>query len=334
MLLQLLEAWPHFLIHLILTSGVHFADIVILTKICKKIRQIMMEIPAYRLLCTSYFSSYNINHKCDTCKIGKIHYTYFTNNVEKMLFLKIYDACIIKYNMESASINGHIDFLEYWKIRANYKDYYTTTMDYASKNGYIHILQWWFESGLQLAYSDLAIKFACKFGQLNVLKWWFNSGLKLHYTEEAINVACYYGHIDILNFWLEQHLKTGIPLRYDADSMDFASYTGRIEVLDWWFNVHKLYKLPLYYSGYSFNSACELGNIAVLDWWYKHRKDLELIYCSYIAIELAVFYSQSDVLKWWLTTDLDIQISNCVFVTSYNDEISDLLQKLKARTLT
>ena len=44
--------------------------------------------------------------------------------------------------------------------------------------------------------------------------------------------------------------------------------------------------------------------------------------------------AQFIVLDLMVNHAIDIQISNCVFVTSYNDEISDLLQKLKARTLT
>jgi hypothetical protein len=81
-----------------------------------------------------------------------------------------------------ASILGHVEVLEWWKIISELfhieLKYNSYAIDYASMKGHIDVLEWWKNSGLPLKYTTKALEEG--FND-DVKEWWLYSGLKLKF---------------------------------------------------------------------------------------------------------------------------------------------------------
>uniref|UniRef100_A0A6C0E5U3 Uncharacterized protein n=1 Tax=viral metagenome TaxID=1070528 RepID=A0A6C0E5U3_9ZZZZ len=173
--------------------------------------------------------------------------------------IKKFNLKITPNYIDSASMYGHIDVLEWLKNSELQLAYSNYAMDLASEFGHINVLEWWKNSGLQLEYSMSVMDCASGNGHINVLEWWKNSGLPLKYSDKALEWASGGGHINVLEWWKN----SGLPLKYSDRALDLASGNGRIDVLEWWKNSG----LPLKYSEDTLDCASGGGHINVLEWW-------------------------------------------------------------------
>ena len=55
--------------------------------------------------------------------------------------------------LDSASANGLVEILEWWKASGLPLKYTCLTMDRASRNGHVEVMAWWKESGIYVKYS-------------------------------------------------------------------------------------------------------------------------------------------------------------------------------------
>jgi hypothetical protein len=76
-------------------------------------------------------------------------------------------------SMDTASVLGLVDVLEWWKNSGRDCKWSDFAMDGASELGHVKVLEWWKNSGLECKWSDKAINRASR----GILEWWKNSGL-------------------------------------------------------------------------------------------------------------------------------------------------------------
>ena len=121
--------------------------------------------------------------------------------------------------MESASLNGHVNVLTWWKNESGLPlQYSERAMVNASTNGHVNVLTWWKnESGLPLQYSERAMVNASTNGHVNVLMWWKNeSGFSIQYSQKAVYYASINGHVNVLTWWKNE---SGLPIQYSQEAM-------------------------------------------------------------------------------------------------------------------
>ena len=101
--------------------------------------------------------------------------------------------------MSSASSNGRVDILEWWKNSGYILSYTDDCIDEASIKGQIEVLEWWKNSGLKLKYTTYTTYTIVKKGDIKTLLWWKDSGLKIKFGIKCMDTASALGHVHILN---------------------------------------------------------------------------------------------------------------------------------------
>ncbi|KAI8799661.1 hypothetical protein BJ742DRAFT_129037 [Cladochytrium replicatum] len=192
--------------------------------------------------------------------------------------------------MDSASENGHVAVLEWWR-NSGLELRWTVhrSLGVSSSYGRVDVLEWWLKSGLQRHSWGIVFETAIRHGRIEVLEWWkckeltFETpisldvpsarghlkvlewcracGMELCWTERAMDEASKAKHIDVLEWWRT----CGLELKYSVDAMDGPSTAGYVNVLEWW----RYSGLPLKYSGNAMDGASRNSDVKVLDWW-KH----------------------------------------------------------------
>lgn len=98
--------------------------------------------------------------------------------------------------MDWASMNGHVDVLQWW-LDSGFELKYTASfaLSYASENGHIPVLNWWRDNGLELLCSEshAPMDFASKGGRVKVLKWWERHGSNPVYTRNSMDWPAFMG---------------------------------------------------------------------------------------------------------------------------------------------
>ena len=122
-----------------------------------------------------------------------------------------------KYNMFD------IKTILYFKLHMAY-DF----IDSASKNGHIDVLEWFKNSGYKFKYSVNAIKLASQNCHVNVLKWFKNSGYEFKYSADAIDLASENGHVNVLE-WFKN---SGYEFKYSENTIDWLSYNRHVNILE------------------------------------------------------------------------------------------------------
>ena len=101
-------------------------------------------------------------------------------------------------SMDSASKNGHLSLLDFWKNSGLELKWSEKAMDDA-KN--IRILNWWKHSGLELKYSQNAMDHS---QNTCILNWWRGSGLELKYSKNILKM--HQKEKKIFNWWKKSGL--------------------------------------------------------------------------------------------------------------------------------
>ncbi|KAI9324044.1 hypothetical protein DFJ73DRAFT_874447 [Zopfochytrium polystomum] len=96
--------------------------------------------------------------------------------------------------------------------------YTTRAVDSASLHGHTNALQWWLESGFELRYTCGAVDRASAWGSAASLEWWKDSQLSLNYTKAAMDQASANGHLHVLEWW-----------KRTAEAMAMAAGAGRMD---------------------------------------------------------------------------------------------------------
>jgi len=139
-----------------------------------------------------------------------------------------------------------------------YRSYNKEAMDSASRNGHVDVLKWWKASGLPLAYSEASLEGASGRGHIPVLDWWKHSELQLK-IGKVMDLASLAGHIKVLDWWA----KSGLSLVYDKALLNASSAAGGVAVLEWW----KHSGLRLIYDGQALTTATLHDRPEILQWW-------------------------------------------------------------------
>ncbi|KAJ1567840.1 hypothetical protein HK096_008472, partial [Nowakowskiella sp. JEL0078] len=136
-----------------------------------------------------------------------------------------------------ASVNRQIPVLDFWKNLNHTIELHwdNRSINSASENGYIDVLDWWKNSNLDLKYNEDAMDYALDF---TVLDWWQKSGLNLKWSEKAMNLAILNGNFGILEWWVD----SGLELKWSSNSFDFADPKVAFE-LDSGLRIHLIVKL-------------------------------------------------------------------------------------------
>jgi len=236
--------------------------------------------------------------RADRIILGDKYALYDVDTIEK------FDLSVDENFIKHASMNGCVNFLEWWRSSGLELKYTVDAIDYASQNGHVNVLDWWLkahnEFGLELKYTD-AIDWASSKGHVDVLEWWLKvyneSGLELKYSCSCMDFASKNGHVDVLEWWLKVHKSYGLELKYTDDAMNLASENGYIGGLEWWLRVYKEFGLSLKYSSDAMDLASENGHVDVLEWWKNSGLNLKY---SVWAMSNASMYGHVNVLEWWL----------------------------------
>ncbi|KAI9184689.1 hypothetical protein H9P43_003744, partial [Blastocladiella emersonii ATCC 22665] len=115
--------------------------------------------------------------------------------------------------------DGHADVLE-WIVRASGPLWHYTVhaMNFASMNGHVNVLEWWRTSGNPPMYSQLAFTGAAKNGHVAALQWWRDSGLHVGgFTDKIMDVASEFGQVAVLEWMLRE---SGWPVEYSTAAVD------------------------------------------------------------------------------------------------------------------
>ncbi|KAI8806515.1 hypothetical protein BJ742DRAFT_870416 [Cladochytrium replicatum] len=189
--------------------------------------------------------------------------------------------------MDEASSKGLARLLDhYLSNRERPCEYTDKSIDSASANGHVSVLEWWRNSGLELMWSEDAFDEACPTRNIGVLTWWKSSGLEL--KPLPMDLASEEGHVDVLEWWKQIVLdeivereadddverlwapwEHGLVLKYGA-AIELARSGGRVDVLEWWKNSGL--KLKTYRA---LDLASRHGELKGLDWWLESGLELE-----------------------------------------------------------
>ena len=93
-----------------------------------------------------------------------------------------------KTGIKIASLNGHVDVLNWLKNNGFEFKCTGDAINRASENGHVAVLDWLKNSGFQFKYSDFAINMASSNGHVAVLNWFKHSGFEFRYTKMNISV--------------------------------------------------------------------------------------------------------------------------------------------------
>ena len=141
--------------------------------------------------------------------------------------------------ISSASENGHIQVLEWFKNSGYEFKYDRRAINLASEYGHIQVLEWFKNSDYEFKYYENAINYASEYGHVQVLEWFKNSGYEFKYTENAINYASRYGHINVLEWFKNSIYK----FKYDEHAIYWSSqYVNLLKFYSNNINVKKLIK--------------------------------------------------------------------------------------------
>ncbi|KAI8814511.1 hypothetical protein BJ742DRAFT_265980 [Cladochytrium replicatum] len=115
--------------------------------------------------------------------------------------------------IDNASMNGHVDVLQFWKSCGLAVCYSTDAIDKASAEGHMRSLEWWRRSGLEMKYTFNSILWAVKKCHVDILWWWVESGLDLRGSKHGFDRAGELGHEDVIRWWEAYGDGVGLPYR-------------------------------------------------------------------------------------------------------------------------
>lgn len=149
----------------------------------------------------------------------------------------VYDATAV----DGASMNGHVDVLEWWWRRSGLPMRYTeSALEQASANGHIHVLEWWQYTSAQdedvVLRPGRSLLLAAQYGQVDVLRWWHQSIIPVaHDGLDVYKVASRWGHVEVLETWRRLKGDSDLELAYlDTDLLILPTIHQHVHVLDWW----------------------------------------------------------------------------------------------------
>lgn len=144
-----------------------------------------------------------------------------------------------------------------------YREYDERALESASAEGHIHVLQWWKNSGLPLRIGEAVMDCASERGHIPVLEWWKHSG---EYSSDMHMCALYYasrnGNIEVLE-WFRS---SGLKLYFGYELLVDCTMTNQPKILEWWAKSG----LRIEYTIYDIWEALENADIQVdeaRDWW-------------------------------------------------------------------
>nr|WBF70454.1 hypothetical protein [Megavirus caiporensis] len=245
----------------------------------------------------------------------------------------------LKYSenaLQNAVIFNEIEVLNWWTKSGLTLKYNMDIINYAIQYGNIEVLDWWLKSGLDFKYNEEGIDNLPLISEsenktIEMLEWWIQSGLETKYSEKFIDLSSNYGDIKVLNWWKE----SGLLWKYSSNaldrliinSMEYAEYDecNNIELIEWWMSsgleikytdifidnisIHgridmlKLLHEQNFVFEYSNKAMEETNYETVLDWWKNSGYSLKY---TEKFIHRALSRGDINVLKWWLSSDLEI----------------------------
>lgn len=206
------------------------------------------------------------------------------------------------------------------------KLYTTNSIDSASKNGNIDVLNWWKNSGLELKYTEYALSYAAFSKHFHILEWWKNSNLIIKQDDQLISNLIQVEFTDVLEwFKIVSAENQGIKFNFDHNIINYLLRQSRFLMLDWFKNSGLKVEYPLY----ALDTGTMLGNIKVLDWLLnsglnieytpynpnntmtnidkvrmQHSSDSQKIRYTNDAVTYASLNGNIEMLDWWWKSEL------------------------------
>lgn len=239
-----------------------------------------------------------------------IHILEFLFTQHRAVFLSVFKDDLIPI---IASKHGRTALLAWWKhafeqhpdlVHLPKPGSITEAVDSASGNGEIATLDWWKTSGLPFEYSEEALEQASARNRIRVLEWWKQqhqqNGLPLK-IGRVMELASTAGHVAVLDWWASSQLE--FPL--DRYVLNGASTLGRINVLNWWLGSG----LQLSCAQETLVGATRHDRSDVLDWWDKTGLPIQFRMCDIEeALEEAIGGDRAR--KWWEKKGVDFNASS------------------------
>ncbi|ORZ38574.1 hypothetical protein BCR44DRAFT_87631 [Catenaria anguillulae PL171] len=183
-------------------------------------------------------------------------------------------------NMDLASMNGHVQVLEFWRAELGNECKYTTrAMKFASRNGHLATLEWWRASGLELRFTPNVGELALKGGHKEIARWWSNC---------PRFVALLRGDKppDLLP---TPTCDTSTLAPIDMDTLTAFGRRDLLDQLTW-------RALPSVSTPLAAIHAAQFGHTSVLEWWEPFNP---MAAAANECLKIACRGNQINVLQWF-----------------------------------
>ena len=203
----------------------------------------------------------------------------FYKDTNKNSYKNIYSKSVLTY----AAKGGHLNIIKFIQKKSkSTKISNKNAMDYAALNGYLHIIEW-LHNNRNEGCSIAALYNACKKGHFNIVKWLTHNKPELNCGKKAIDYAAAMGHYNIVE-WLYNNRSEGCS----KAALNSAAMNGYLPIVEF---LHKHGELSTIDA---MNNAAMNGHLHIVKWLHENREEG----CTTDAMDFAALHGHLKVVKW------------------------------------